>query len=652
MKLTEVHYLAGMRRRLLYEWLTLVGLLAILSILLTVWQGLPGVRDLNRRAYDLSMQAGTNPAASPDIVLITIDDASIDALGYWPWRRSIHAAMLDRLQGARAVGLDLILATPSLIHPEDDAVLADAIRRHGRVILPEILNPDGEHRITPIASLAAAAAGIGRIDALPNPDGTLRGIALRRTPLDGGPLMEHFSLTLARLLGDQAAVARALTLPPDSSTQSLIHFTSPAHRYTTYPYAAVLNGQVPAAAFQNRVVLIGAWATGLGDHLATPLGGMMAGVEILANTLQNLQDDLWIHIAPAWHTILVGLALILLVCLGLGRLSARHGLTCTLIALATFIILDAVLLQRAGYWLPPAGILAPLLLAYPLWSWRSQEATLSRIDRELERLSVPLQLGARGFDSDTTAMRSGPDTLPSRAIRLHQAVSRLRQTTKAQEETLSFLSHDMRSPQTAILSLIELRRQSPDRWTEEAVLEHIERQSRATLNLVDQFVQLSRAESAPLNRHACDLEDLIQECCDRRWPQAAQRSIQLRFEANHPHPAVASIDTELVSRAIGNLLDNALLYSPEGSIVECSLERDGRSWLIHVQDTGPGIPAEQMSRLFTRFHRLPGGAQKPAGSGLGLAFVHAVAQRHGGTASCVSHPGEGARFTISIPVYS
>ncbi len=152
-----------------------------------------------------------------------------------------------------------------------------------------------------------------------------------------------------------------------------------------------------------------------------------------------------------------------------------------------------------------------------------------------------------------------------------------------------------------------------------------------------------------MNRHPCNLDDLIQECCDRRWPSAEQHGIELRFELRPPE-AVVGIDAELMGRAIGNLLDNALLYGPAHSVVECALEFDGRFWRIHVQDAGPGIPPEQMERLFSRFQRLPGDAQKPAGSGLGLAFVQTVAQRHGGRASCVSTPGQGARFTISIPV--
>ncbi|MHA3903101.1 CHASE2 domain-containing protein [Castellaniella sp. WN] len=363
MTLTDARHPIGMRRRLLLEWLVLVAALALLSAALTVWKDLPGIRDANHRIYDLSMQAARNPLPSRDIAIIAIDDASIDTLGYWPWRRSVHAALLERLHGARAVGLDLIFSDPHPTHPEDDLILAQAIARHGRVVLPEILSPDGRHRIEPILPLARAAAAIGRIDARPDPDGTLRAIEERRTPSDGGPPLDHFSLALARAAGQEAAVKRALAIPPDTATH--VRFTDPAARQALYPYAAVLNGQVPETAFQDRIVLVGAWASGLGDHLSTPLGGMTAGVAILADTLQNLQDDLWIRTAPPWLTALAGLGLILPVCLGLGILSARWGLVGALAASILFLVTDTLLLQQAGYWLPPAGILAALILAYP-----------------------------------------------------------------------------------------------------------------------------------------------------------------------------------------------------------------------------------------------------------------------------------------------
>src|SRR5690606_22303780 len=115
-------------------------------------------------------------------------------------------------------------------------------------------------------------------------------------------------------------------------------------------------GQVPEDAFRDRIVLVGSWASGLGDRLPTAMGGgLMAGVEILANTLQNLQTSSWIRLPAPLILALVSLIPVLPVCLGLRFLSPRWGLASALAALAAFLAVDALLMQWSGYWLPPAG---------------------------------------------------------------------------------------------------------------------------------------------------------------------------------------------------------------------------------------------------------------------------------------------------------
>ncbi|WP_323018243.1 CHASE2 domain-containing protein [Castellaniella sp.] len=635
------HHPLRLQRRLLAEWLGLTLALSLLIIAISVGGRSPILRDINQQAYDLSMQLTPRPIADRDIVLVTIDDASIEALGYWPWPRSVHAALLPHLRQARAVVLDLILADPRPGRPQDDQLLADAMTDHGRVVLPEVLDPEGRHVIRPLPILAQAAAAIGRIDTRAGPDGRLRAITLQRTSRQGDR-MPHLSVALTQMAGLQTAAQQASSPPAD--TPSYLQFTDPAHSFVRYPYAAVLGGAIPATEFQDKIVLVGAWASGLGDQLPTAMGsGLTAGVEILADSIQNQKQSLWIRITPPWVTMLVSLCILWLACLGLRRLSPRAGLAGTLAALLSFLLADAWLLSQANLWVPPAGLLVAILLAYPLWGWRIQEASLQHIDRELERLQIPSR------QSQTPPARwVGPNTLPARAARLQQAVSRLKTAAQDQRDTLGFISHDMRSPQNAILAAIDLHRQTPAQWSKAATLSHIEQQAHTTLHLVDNFVQLARAESTPLQKHPCILDDLVQDCCDRRWSQAAQRRITLTFKPCG-HEDTIDIDSELMRRAVGNLLDNAILYSFEDGEIQCRIDRNASSWCIHVQDAGPGITPEQAPHLFTRFWRAAGDGKKPAGSGLGLAFVQTVAQRHGGQASCTSEPGHGARFSIQLP---
>lgn len=631
----------GMRRRLRLEWLILTLSLALLVLALSLPHRVPGVQPLNDLLYDLSMQIGARPAASPQIVLIAIDDASIERLGYWPWDRSVHAALLARLGSARAVGLDLILADPHAASPASDRLLAAAIRAHGRVALPSVLSPNGQDLIRPTAPFRRAAAAIGRIDAQPDRDGILRTIQLQRTAADG-TVLAHFSLALARLAGWHFSPDQLPTQHPND--KAAIQFMAHSTPYPLYPYAAVLDGRVPESAFRDRIVLVGAWASGLGDRLPTAGGGdLMPGIEILANSLQNLRQNLWIRPLPKGAAALACVLPVLLLCLALRHLSPRGGLLSVLTGFVAVLLLDNLAMHGLGYWMPPAGILVTLLLAYPLWNWRVQETSLSHIDAELERLRVePQPAAAQAF------VPRSANSLPARAIRLHQAVSQLKKAEADRKETLGFISHDMRSPQNTILAVIALRRQAPAKWSEAETLARVEQQAKTTLKLVDDFVQLARAESAPLNRHPCALTDLLQDCCDRRWPQATQQGIHLLCHAEL-EDSMADIDAELMHRAIGNLLDNALHYCPAGGTITCRLTRDKAGWRIHVADTGPGIPSDQIPYLFTRFWRSPHHRDKSTGSGLGLAFVQTVAQRHGGQVRYADAPGGGACFTLGLP---
>ena len=114
-------------------------LAAALIALAALLGALNGLGRVDQILYDRAVVMTPRPA-SPDILIVAIDDATIDALGRWPWRRAIHAALLDRLQGARAVGLDVIFAEPDTINPNDDAILADSLRRNGRAVLPVVLD--------------------------------------------------------------------------------------------------------------------------------------------------------------------------------------------------------------------------------------------------------------------------------------------------------------------------------------------------------------------------------------------------------------------------------------------------------------------------------------------------------------------------------
>lgn len=639
---TYSKFWSSLERRIHAEWLAITLLTLLVTILLNLYSEQTGIARIDHTFYDSVLRAHPHSEVDDDIVIIAIDDSSIEQLGHWPWRRAMHARLLDRLSEARRVGFDIVFSEPGLAFPQDDALLAEAIARHGRVVLPTIIVEDaagGPRLQTPLPLLADAAAGLGYINVYPKSDGTVRSLVLRRE-LSPGRQVEHFAIPM--LAADT----------PDATPLNehlLIPYAGPAGHFHYYPYAAVLRGDVPAERFRDRLVLVGAWASGLGDTFPTPMtqrGEAMSGVEILANGLLALDKGNWIRTpSPLGRAVLSSLP-VLLSCLALRRFSPRHSFLATLAIIVAWPALAITLLLAADIWLPTTASLIGIALAFPLWSWRSQEASLQHIDRELHDLRRASVWEPAGPGAGEAAVYDR--SLPARVKLLHQAIVRFRHAQQKREETLRFLSHDMRAPQNAILALIEMQRREPEERDGREVLERIERRATDTLELMDGFVQLERAEVAPLAQQPIELTDLVQEACDACWELAQHRGIDVVTDG-FPEQAWVEGDRTLLARVLRNLLDNALKYSPDHTEVRCSIFRKGAHWNIIIQDQGRGIPAEQIGRIFEPFTRVaadtPGNS---SGAGLGLAFVHTTLQRHGGAISVQSQEGRGSTFLVSL----
>ncbi len=232
-------------------------------------------------------------------------------------------------------------------------------------------------------------------------------------------------------------------------------------------------------------------------------------------------------------------------------------------------------------------------------------------------------------------------------------ISELREAERAREEVLAFLSHDMRSPQSSIIALLELHELDPDDNPKEAVHKRIEHYARRTLSLSEQFLQLARAETKVHEPVVEDLGALAEEAVDDVWIAASQKSIRLEIQWDgEPVPVLA--DRALLLRAIINLLTNAVKYSPENTVVTVSIaERniDGRPMHVcEVADQGYGISAENQARMFERYRRFSEpGQPKAQGAGLGMAFVKTVIEKHGGSIAVKSESGKGSVFTLILP---
>jgi CHASE2 domain-containing sensor protein/signal transduction histidine kinase len=221
-------------------------------------------------------------------------------------------------------------------------------------------------------------------------------------------------------------------------------------------------------------------------------------------------------------------------------------------------------------------------------------------------------------------------------------ITDLRRLDQERKQMLEFLSHDMRTPQVAIIGLTR----KPTRAAAGNTMERIKKQAERTLKLADDFVQLARLESPQLQLEDSDISALIEEACDRAYVLAEAKHI--RIEQQLPEePCFGDVDASLIARMLDNLIGNAVKYSPENSRIDVTLNcASGNAKQIIVSDEGAGLPEARIKDPFARFgaHATDAGPS----AGLGLALVKKVVDAHDGTIDVASRPGQGTRFTISL----
>ncbi len=229
-------------------------------------------------------------------------------------------------------------------------------------------------------------------------------------------------------------------------------------------------------------------------------------------------------------------------------------------------------------------------------------------------------------------------------------VSLLKQSERKRSEALHFLSHDLRSPITSLLSLVQMRRQENSPFSPDEITKRMEHYAKKALQLAEDFLQLARAENADhANFQETDFVTIAHNAMDEAYTEAQSRRIRLirHIEVDE---AWIKADAGMLERALVNLLQNAIRYSHEDSTVELFLRGDEKEIQCCVEDRGQGIPGEDLQKIFDPFHRVQdSNLRKQSGTGLGLALVKVVALKHQGSVDVESRLGRGSRFCLKIP---
>ena len=444
--------------RRLARWHLILPLTALLALLTAT----PATERLDLWLYDTLIQQSRLPPPD-DLTLVVIDEKSLDRLGRWPWPRQYHATLIDRLDqaGARTIAFDILFTEPSE-RGAQDRQLAEAMERHGNVVLPLHIYPgDDEQRLReflPIARLTKAASALGHVHVELDDDGIVRGF-YRREGLGEAvwPSLADAAIQQSGMATQGASTAKVTADAPFVNVRQnrvRIPFSGRAGRMPSVSYIDVLEGRVPPQKLRDKVVFVGITAAGFGDVLPTPVSGRTAplsGVEFHANAFSAIAQDRVIQPIPDWVSLALGLFSVIIIgaCFPRWRPLRTLGLAAALTLLP--VLVSYGLLRFQALWLAPGAPALTATLAFPLWTAQR----LSLLNRFLNR-----QLHALGRERRITIGRL-EDRPPA------QLLDELQELLQASDSWLTTNGQPVRG-QPPSGSDTHLPQQQPGKWHHEA----------------------------------------------------------------------------------------------------------------------------------------------------------------------------------------
>jgi two-component system heavy metal sensor histidine kinase CusS len=300
---------------------------------------------------------------------------------------------------------------------------------------------------------------------------------------------------------------------------------------------------------------------------------------------------------------------------------------------------------REWFW----GILLATFVIFPLIGYRIARHGIRPVEEmaatagHISSTNLRERIRAEGY----------PFELASLASTFNKMLDRLEESFERISRFSADIAHDLRTPVNNIRGEAEValaRARTIDEYRD--VLGSCLEETVRLSDLISDLLFLARAESplTHLRRERVDVAELLGGVSEYYEASAADRGISLATAAT-VEPVIAELDRTLVQRAVGNLVSNAVAHTPSGGSVVLAANADAATIRIEVTDTGVGIPAEALPRVFDRFFRVDQSrSQASGGTGLGLAIVQSIMLLHGGKVEIASQLGHGTRVTLRLPV--
>ena len=374
-----------------YVKLAAISLLVAFGIVLLSWQAF--FNQINDIAYDFTLRLSGPVDPANSVQIVSIDEESLDRVGAWPWSRTDLARLIAQISASDplVIGIDLLLDDSR--DGEGDRDLAEAIGEAGKVVLAARLDDSGNPTAwsKPLEAFRSDSVRLGHVHADPDLDGVVRRIVSAKEAQ--GEVIRALSVELLRAAGQlpsefEQTMGGSVRIVPETL---LLRFAGDRGTFSQVPAWKVLEGGLDSSAFEDRIVLVGATAEGLGDGWMTPLsasGRRMSGIEIHANALDSIYADRSVRPLPG---LLVWLGVAAMIGLLYGADQYFEGKRFYVVSALTIPILIGVsglLMWMFEIWLPFPTFLAAVGFVVPALGVNKLVRVNRDLDQKISTLSV------------------------------------------------------------------------------------------------------------------------------------------------------------------------------------------------------------------------------------------------------------------------
>lgn len=289
--------------------------------------------------------------------------------------------------------------------------------------------------------------------------------------------------------------------------------------------------------------------------------------------------------------------------------------------------------------------------------FRPTRRRLGQLQEAARRIGAG-ELGARAPEAGGDEVTALSRAFNEMAAELERRTSALESADRTRRQLLADVSHELMTPLSAIRGYVETLQMTDLHFDESArqrYLGIVADEAERLEQIVGDLLDLARLEGGgtTFRDERVAVEPLLERVRERHERVIEERRITLATRAAADVPPIRG-DRTRIEQALQNLVANAIRHTPPGGRVDVTVDRDGAWIVVAVEDTGPGIPEDQLPRVFDRFYKVDEsrtGTEIPSGSGLGLSIVQAIVDRHGGTVTASNLPDHGARFEMRLPVF-